>query len=219
MATKFDSRIGAAVLIGLAALYAAGSTAMGKSARSEVPPDWSSAAGDSGIEVWQTVATLADARGALLLDVRGAEDAARFAIPGAFPMPHASAKDVAAKSGYGTIIVIAPSDEAAQKLVGEAKSLRPGADLRFLRGGARSWYLAFEMPVAMFSTKPEPHGYRAAHETAKRFVNGSADLRADAREAAITLAKLNYTPDLLGQGAKPKSAAGGRKKISGGCGG
>lgn len=215
----FNSRIGAALLLGLAALYAAGATATGHSAQSELPPDLTALAADAGVDVWQAVALMADAKGALLVDVRSDDERSRYGLPGAFAIPDATAEKVAAKSGYGTLMLIASTDEIAQQLAAKARSIEPDADVRFLRGGARSWYLAFEMPVAMFSTTPEPHGYSEAHATAKRFVNGAADLRADAREAALTLAKLNYTPDLLGQGTKPKAAAGGRKKISGGCGG
>lgn len=217
--TRFNSRIGAAVLIGLAALYAVAAAATGHSAQSEIPPDLTARAADAGVDVWQAVALMADPRGALLVDIRSDEDRSRYAVPGAFAMPDASAEKVAAKSGYGTLVLVASSDETAQQIAARAKSLAPKADVRFLRGGARSWYLAFEMPVAMFSASPEPHGYREAHATATRFVNGAADLREQAGQAAVTLAKLNYTPDLLGEGTKPKAAAGGRKKISGGCGG
>lgn len=216
---RFNSRIGATVLIALAALYAVGAAATGHSAQSETPPDLTALAADAGVDVWQAVALMADPRGALLVDVRAEADRMRYPLPGAFAAPDATAETVAGRKGYGTLVLVAPSDEAAQKLAAGVKSLDRDADVRFLRGGARSWYLAFEMPVAMFSTAPEPHGYREAHATAKRFVNGAADLREQAGDAAVTLAKLNYTPDLLGQGAKPKAAAGGRKKIAGGCGG
>ena len=216
---RFNSRIGAALLLGLAALYAAGAAALGHSAQSELPPDLTALAADAGVDVWQTVALMAGTRGALLVDVRSDEERSRYAFPGAFVIPDATADKVAAKTDYGTLVLVASTDETAQQLAAKAKSVRPDADVRFLRGGARSWYLAFEMPVALFSTVAEPHGYREAHATAKRFVNGAADLREPARNAAVTLAKLNYTPDLLGQGTKPKAATGGRKKISGGCGG
>lgn len=215
----FNSRLGAALLIGLAALYAVGATATGHSAQSDLPPDLTALAADAGVDVWQAVALMADAKGALLVDVRSDDERSRYAIPGAVAIPDASGEAVAAKTGYGTLVLVATSDETAQQLAAKARLLKPDSDVRFLRGGARSWYLAFEMPVAMFSATPEPRGYSDAHATAKRFVNGAADLRADAREAALTLAKLNYTPDLLGQGTKPKAAAGGRKKIAGGCGG
>lgn len=216
---RFNSRVGAALLLGLAAIYAVGAFATGHSAQSELPPDLTTLAADAGVDVWQAVALLADDKGTMLIDVRGDEQRSQYALPGAFVMAGATAEKVAAKSGHGPLLLVASSDEIAQQLAAKVKSLKPDADVRFLRGGAGSWYLAFDMPVALFSTSPEPHGYREAHATARSFVNGAADLRSEARGAAIKLARLNYTPDLLGQGTKPKAVAGGRKKIAGGCGG
>jgi rhodanese-related sulfurtransferase len=214
---RFSSKIAAAVLLLLAAGYAAASIATGHSASSELPPDWSSKAGDAGLDVWKTIGKLT--QGGFVVDVRDARDYAAYAIPGSFSMPGANAADLEAKSGYGPVVIVAAKDDAAQKLAGEAKAKFPKGEFYYLTGGVRSWYLALDLPVPMFSDAPVPHGYAESLAAVKSWVaRRDPRLRDAALGGAYALARMSYEPTLLKSSSKPK-AGGARKKISGGCGG
>lgn len=101
-----------------------------------------------------------------------------------------------------------------------ARALRaaPEASIRFLTGGARAWYPAFELPVPLFSEKAPPRGYTEALAVARAFFADPTAGDAAAAVAALqTLARLDFQPSLLTQAKKPKAAKK-RKKIAGGCG-
>lgn len=203
-----NSRIGAAVLIGLAAIYLVASLALGRPASADVPPDLSLQAADAGIDVLRAAgATL---EGATIVDVRSPRERAAYAIPGS--VTRASSRNV---------IFIAANDAAAQKITGQARAADPKGAYFYLRSGVRDWYLTFELPVPLFNDQPPPHGYDDAVNAVKQYVaTRDPALRDDARMALFRLVRMNYQPSALGaSAAKTKSAGGARKKISGGCGG
>ncbi len=214
-------RTAAGALVGAAALYAVAALATGHSARSELPPDLSAPAQDLSLDVWKAAAALAEAGGAgAVVDVRPADAFARYHLPGARSMPGASGAEVArAVAGAPVVIVYAGKDEVARKVVQETRAAEPGARVHVLTDGARAWYLAFELPVPLFSDQSPPDGWAAAVLRARGwFAAPTAATRGEALEALQTLAKVQYAPNLLGGGKKPAAAGGAKKKISGGCG-
>lgn len=217
---RFDSRIGATLLIALAAIYMVASLALGRSATAEPAPDVSLSASDAGLDVWKSVGAMLEP-GALFVDVRSPEEFAAYHVAGSVSIPDAAAAKLHEISNGRAVIVVAAKDDAARMLVGAARMADAKGRYYFLQNGVRDWYLTFELPVALFSDSPAPRGYDEALATVKRFVATNAiEPREPARLALLELAKLNYQPTLLHQSGKPKTAAAGaRKKISGGCGG
>jgi len=218
---SFNSKIGAGVAGLLGAVYLVAGLATGHSARSEPPPDLSATAAETGLDVWKASAALLETAGKpLVVDVRGAEDYARWHVPGSVNEPGADgAKLVALAKEHAPVIVVAAKDDAAQKLVGEAKATAKDARIHYLVDGPRSWYLAFDLPVPMFAEGAAPSGYEQSLATLRGFLLRPDPAAKDrALEALQTLAKLNFQPSLLKQAGKAKAAGGAKKKISGGCG-
>ena len=213
-------RVGAVALLSAAAVYAVAAVATGRSARSEIPPEVSPRAADAAVDVWRAAAGLIEAEGrAAVLDVRPGEAFARYHLPGAESLPGASGEDVAARAqGRAFVLVYAAKDEVAQRLVAEARRLVPGARVHYLADGARAWYLSLALPVPLFSEAPPPDGYGDALTTLDGYLTRPVPgAKAAALEAVRTLARLGYGPSLLKAGPRP-AAAGGKKKLSGGCG-
>jgi rhodanese-related sulfurtransferase len=274
---------GALVLAALGALYMTAALATGHSAHSEAPVDLSPSAGDAALDVWKAAA-LALAGDGAVVDVRPAEEFARYHVPGSRSLPGASAAQIHDLAKLEPVVVIASQDADAARLVREVRAAaQEPLQVHFLANGARAWYLAFELPVPVFSEVPPPHGYdhaiatvrgflaeREASDVARREAGdlagreagdlagreagkqgeveagtfaerrtnrlagrqatvatgpgaaGPAATGAPQREAVSqalqTLARLNYQPGLLKATGRPKPAAGGGKKISGGCG-
>jgi rhodanese-related sulfurtransferase len=218
MSRRFNSRIGASVLIGLASVYLIASLALGRSATAEPPPDLSLKAADAGVDAFRVAGALLD--GATIVDVRSPAEFSRYHIPGAINAPDATPAVLFPYVRSGAVIVVAASDEAAQKLTGQARAADPSGSYFFLRAGVRGWYMTFELPVALFNDQDPPSGYAEALQTVKRYVaTRDPALRDPARMALFRLVRMNYQPTLLGSTATAKPAAGARKKISGGCGG
>lgn len=220
--TRFNAKIGAAALAGAGALYLVLALATGHSAASEPPPDLS--AREAGLDVWRTLALMAGPGGsAAIVDVRDQDDFERYHVPGATSAPGAGpAKLVRLGVGRKHVVVVAQKDELAAKLVGRARAgAGKGAATRyhFLKEGARAWYLALTLPVALFADKAPPLGYGPALAQVQRWLASGrpATERAALRQAIERLAAANYQPDRLGSKKKPK-ASGKKKKISGGCG-
>ena len=210
------THLGAGVLAGASTLYLILSLAMGRSARSELPPDLSAGA-DAGLDVWKTAALLLD--GGLLVDVRPDDELGRYHPPCAVHAPDADAAALRSLAHGAAVVVLAGKDAAAQKLVGEARAADPAGRYFFLQDGSRAWYLALELPVPLFAEGPAPRGYDDAVATLKGWLaKPDPAARARALAAVQTLAKASYQPSLLKTGGKPKAAGGARKKISGGCG-
>ncbi len=215
--TRFNSKIGAGLLVGVAALYAVLSIATGRSARAEVPPDLSARPADMALDVWKTAALLVE-QGAFIADVRPADAHARYHLPGAASLPGASAADVRAAAAGRPVLVYAGKDDVAQKLVGELRS-ESATRAFYLADGARAWYLAFQLPVPLFAESAAPDGYPEALRTvAAWFERPDPAARGRTAEALRTLAKVNYEPTLLKSGKKAAAAGGAKKKIGGGCG-
>jgi len=205
---------GGAALVGLGLVYMLLALISGHEARAEPPEDLSAGA-DAALDVYRAAALVVN--GARVVDVREAGDFERAHLPGAVSQPGADADELGAGAGQ-PLLVIGGRDEATRKLVAEARAATPKAEVHFLRGGMRPWFLTFDLPVALFSAKPPPHGYEAALGAVRGFLRAPSEPgRAAASEALQTLARLDYRPDLLGQAKKTKAAKK-RKKISGGCG-
>lgn len=218
---RFDSRIGAGVLLGLAAVYLVASVATGRSARAEVPPDLSPPPSAAPLDVWKAASLLVEEPGTAVVDLRPVDAFARYHLPGAVSLPGAGPDELrAATRGAPAVLVYAGKDEVAQKLVAAARASDPAARVHSLADGARAWYLAFELPVPLFSDAAPPAGYADALATVRRsFERRDLANRASAMSALQALAKVSYQPNLL-QGAKRSVATGGgaKKKLAGGCG-
>ncbi len=224
---RFDTRIAAGVLVGLAALYMIVSLAAGRPARSELPPDLSAKAEETGLDLFKAAALLVQhGDQALAVDLRSAEAFARYHLPGVQSLPAASAADLRRRAeGKQALLLLAEKDDEAQARVAEilrqctASGQAPPFALHFLKGGPRAWYLAFELPVPLFSEKAPPLGWEAAMAQAKAYFAAPSPAAKDAALQALgTLARLAYEPELLHAAGKPKTAGKPKKKIAGGCG-
>jgi rhodanese-related sulfurtransferase len=216
--TRLNTKIGAAVLAVLGLGYMIGSLVTHRSARAEPPPDLTAGLGDAALDVWKATALLLD--GAALVDVRSAEDYARWHAPGAQGVPGATPGAIREVLGkHPAVIIMATKDDAAQKLVGAVRAENQNARVHYLADGPRAWYLAFELPVPLFAEASAPRGYDEALTLMKAWLaRPDAARRGLALAALQTLAKAGYQPSLLKTGGKAKSPGGARKKISGGCG-
>jgi rhodanese-related sulfurtransferase len=213
--TRFNTRFGAAVLVVLGVLYAALALATGHSAQAEPPVDLR--ATSPGIDAWQALRLMASSQVAVV-DVRESDRFASFHLPGAVNLSGADADAVvSAVDDRHPVLVIADQDEQASELVAELARRRPHADQHFLAGGVRTWYLAMELPVELFSSKPVPYGYREAMATLRRWLyEGTKPTDAVLDQAIGRLAGLAFQPDQLAGKSKPE-ASGKKKKILGGC--
>jgi rhodanese-related sulfurtransferase len=214
------SRKGAAALVGAAALYAGVALASGRSAQAELPPELSAKPQELALDVWKAAAAVVSAGGgAAVVDLRPAEAFERYHLPFARSLPGASGQElVRAAAGAPVVLVYAGKDDVAQRAVAEARAAAPEARVFYLREGARAWYLAFELPVPLFSDRGAPDGYEDALARARSWFEAPGPGgQAEALEAVQALAKKSYQPELLQSGAR-KPAGGGKKKISGGCG-
>jgi rhodanese-related sulfurtransferase len=214
--TRFNAKIGAGVLVGVAALYAGIAGFSHHSARAEPPPDLS--ASEAGLDLWRSLTWLLDHQGrAVVVDVRPAQDFGRYHLPGSRHLAGASAREIGASAlGKGGVLLVAKSDAAAAQLAGELAA--DGVKAHYLKGGVAEWYLGLELPAPLFSTKPPPRGYDAALEVVRTWLAAPAKVpEKRVREAVAKLAALGYAPDQLG-GRKKAAPSGSRKKIKGGCG-
>jgi hypothetical protein len=167
----------------------------------------------------KAVGLLVEHPGAGILDVRSARDFALYHLPGAENEPGASEKRVVERArAAGALLVVAANDAEGLALVDSARQVTPGAAIYFVKDGARAFYLAFELPVPLFSELPPPHGYDDAMATLRLFLaNRAAGDPKVAASALDVVARAAYRPTLLKGSSAPK-AGGGQKKISGGCG-
>ena len=103
------------------------------------------------------------------------------------------------------------------KLIEETRRSSTDRELYFLQEGARSWYLTFELPTSIFTTKEPPFGYTDALNVLQDFFNNPDHAnRQLALEALNKLSTLNYEPSLLYSKSTGNTKSK-RKKISGGC--
>jgi hypothetical protein len=214
------SRKAAAALVGAAALYAVAALATGRSARAEVPPDLAAKPQDLALDVWKAAAAIVAGGGKVaVVDLRPTDAYARYHLPAARSLPGADGAEIlGATAGAPLVLVYAGKDEVAQRAVAEAREASPGVRVHYLPEGARAWYLAFELPVPLFSDQAAPEGYGKALSLARSWLSAPGpEGQAEALEAVQALAKASYQPNLL-QTGKRKAAAQGKKKISGGCG-
>jgi rhodanese-related sulfurtransferase len=219
--TRFNTKIAAGVAGLLGASYLVAGLASGHSARSEPPPDLTANAAEAGLDAWKAAAALLDGSGkAMVIDLRSPEEYARYHVPGSISEPGATAaRLVELARDHAPIVVVAAKDDAAQKLVGEARASAKDAKIHYLVDGPRAWYLAFELPVPLFAEASVPRDYEQALGALRGFLaRPDPAAKSAALEALQTLAKINFQPTLLKQSGKPKAAGGAKKKISGGCG-
>jgi hypothetical protein len=168
--SRFSPGTGALVLAALGALYMTAALATGHSAHSEAPVDLSPAAGDAALDVWKAAA-LALAGDGVVVDVRPAEEFARYHVQGSRSLPGASAGQIHDLAKLEPVVVIASQDTDAARLVREVRSVaQDPLQVHFLTNGARAWYLAFELPVPVFSEVPPPRGYDEALATVRGFL-------------------------------------------------
>lgn len=214
---RFDSRLAGGLALVLGALYLILSTLTGHSAAAEAPPDLS--AKGAGLGVWKTLALLVEHPGEVaVIDVRPANRFELFRLPKAQSLPGAGAARVLEQAGNKPFtLVVAQKDADAAKLVGEVKKRGTKHKVHFLKGGARQWYLALELPVPLFSSKPAPFGYASSLGYVKTWLRNPAGIDKKVLTAAIgKLATIGFQPNLLA-GKKKPAAGGKKKKIAGGC--
>jgi rhodanese-related sulfurtransferase len=215
---RFNAKLGAGILVGLAAVYLAAVAVTGRSARADVPPDLSAKPADLALDVWKA-ASLVVAEGAAVVDLRPADAFERYHLPGARSMPGAAPADIAALAKEGPVLVYAGKDDVAQKAAAGARALAPRGRIHLLADGARAWYLALTLPVPLFAEAPPPGGWAEAVAAVNGYLARPDPAgRAGASEALRVLAKAAYQPTLLGSGKKAAAGGGGKKKIGGGCG-
>lgn len=214
--TRFNPKIGAGLLLGLGGLYLVLAVATGHSAVAEPPPDLTPK--KAALSLPQTLALLAKTPADVaLVDVRGETQRSLYKLPLGV-VASADAKALLQRAvGRRHVVVVADEDKTALKLLGAVAAHKPAAKFHYLRGGARSWYLALELPVQLFSSKPAPHGYARALSRVKAWLPTAKAADADTLTAISRLASLNFSPNLLA-GKKKPAAGGKKKKISGGCG-
>jgi rhodanese-related sulfurtransferase len=219
---SFNPKIAAGVAVLLGAAIMIGSLVTGRSARSEPPVDLSPSAADAELDVWKTAAALIAGPGtALIVDGRPAAEFARYHLPGAVSEPGAGgARLLELARGRAPVILVAARDELARRAVGEARAALRTAPVFYLRDGARSWYLTFELPVPLFAESSPPGDYEDALRTVREFFSRprSASSTDRVAEALQRLVRIGYQPTLLKQGGKPRTSGSPKKKISGGCG-
>jgi rhodanese-related sulfurtransferase len=217
---RLDSRHGAAALVGLAALYLVVSLATGRSARAEAPLDLAPRAADAALDVWRAAAMLVEEPRTVVVDLRPAEAYARYHLPGALSLPGARAAQVReASRGAPATLVYAGKDEVARELLAAVRADDPAARVHYLADGARAWYLAFELPVPLFSDAAPPAGYGEAIAALRGWFERRDPAARDRTMAALqTLARASYQPNLLQGARRPAASGGGKKKLAGGCG-
>lgn len=218
---RFNSKIGAGALVGFGLVYMVASLATGRSATAKYPPDLAVDNAQLEISVWQTAELLIREKDTVhLIDVRAPEEYATYHVPKSINKPSYDSRqvaDIGAKNH--TVIVVAGSDEKAGALVTDVRRLSGKKNIYYLREGAGSWYLSFDLPISLFSDEKPPYGYTEALATVRNYFDkdGRNDPEA-AQNALATLVRLNYEPTKLGKKRKPKASGKKRKKIAGGCG-
>ncbi len=218
--TRFNTKIAAGVLACLGLIYMVASLVTDRSARAESPPDLSVEDSQVGIGVWQTASLLMGDKGKLeVVDIRSAKEHARYHVPGSQNEPGASASTIAELAASKKVVVIASKDEQAIAIVTAARSSSGLQNIFYLKGGARSFYLAFELPIPLFSDNEVPFGYEEALAVVKANFEGPTKGGVkQIQDALATLVRLGYEPTALKKTGKSKAAGKKRKKIAGGCG-
>lgn len=218
MMTRFSPKLGAMTLVGMGALYLVLTLITGHSAASEPPPDL--AATEAGLDPWRAAALMLEQPDTCVADVRSEERFALYHLPRAQPAKPEAAAVQALCSEARAVLLVADKDEEAAELIGSLQQQRgdDGAPLHFVRGGAQAWYLAFALPVPLFSDKPPPFRYQESLAQVRRWLEEGAQPDADQIAQSLgVLIRADYQPTAL-QSKKKKSGAKKRKAISGGCG-
>lgn len=210
--SAFTPRRGALVLGALALLYALGALATGHAVHSR-PPAGLQAAPEAPLDAWKVAARLLQAPDTRVVDLRAPEAFRRYHLPGALNLGAGEAAGLP-----GPLLLVAEGDEAAAEAARELRARTPGREVFWLAGGVRAWYLAFELPVPLFSDSPVPPGYDGDLARVKAALAAPPG-GPEARQALERLARANLQPTLLQPKGRPRPAAGGAaRKISGGCG-
>ncbi len=156
--TRFNTKWGAACMLGLATLYMVISLAMGHSAASEKPANLR--ASETSLDVWKACALLVREKGkVLVVDIRPKLRFDLYHLPGALNLADVDAKTVAQAAGAKEyILVVAEQEKDASALATELTRMGK-RQVHLLKDGIQSWYLTFELPVSLFSDKPSPRGW------------------------------------------------------------
>jgi rhodanese-related sulfurtransferase len=208
---------GAIGFVVVAAAYLVASLVTGHSAASHPPTELDAA--DRALDVYQATALLVEHQSSVaVVDVRPSAQFRAYHLPGARSAPAATPRRVLHLAGdRQAILLMAATDATAAKLAAGALDLEPGRKVHFVRGGAQSFYLTFELPVAAFTDQPAPFGYDASVATVRQFLaEGRTDRPRHVIDALTRLSSIAFTPSQLA-GKKPPAAKK-RKKIAGGCG-
>ncbi|MCP4605232.1 MAG: rhodanese-like domain-containing protein [Proteobacteria bacterium] len=222
--TGFNTKIGAGLLAGLGLIYMISSLATGRSARAEAPPDLDGYEFFTEMKIWQAAYYLVQGQGRTkVIDLRSEKEFARYHIPGSYNKPGADTDSIAELAKKGRIFLVAAKDEQATKMAAILRSSSGLKNIHYIKGGVRTWYLTFELPVPLFSDKEAPFEYEKALAIVRAHFsdNGASNKGGDMKqvsEAIRTLAGLGYEPTLLKKTGKSKSSNKKRKKIAGGCG-
>ncbi len=216
--TRFNTRWGAAALVGVAMVYMVLSFALGRPARAERAPELR--ADEAGLDAWRAAALLIREQGKVaVVDVRPRERFELVHLPSAINVPGANVSGVlSAAAGKSFVLVVADAEKDASSITAELAVSLPQTKAHFLKDGVQSWYLAFDLPVPLFTDKPAPYGYGESMAMVRGCLSGNCADPAKAVEAIGVLSKASYEPTML-QGRKAAPAGAAKKKISGGCGG
>lgn len=217
--TRFSPRWGALLLVLAASVYLTASLASGHSAASHVPPELPGAKEAALAPHPALTLVVREQTRVSIVDVRSSAEFAAYHLPGSISAPGASPRQVLAAMGDRPLgLLIASSDDDAAALITEVRLREPTRQLHFVQGGMRAVYLAFELPVPLFSAAPPPHGYHAASRTVREWLaSGQAQDSRRVLDAIAHLATVEYAPTELGA-KRPNAKAVVKKKITGGCG-
>lgn len=210
----------AACALLLAGLILSASLVRGHSARSTIPPDLSlRPAGGQFLPPLRAANLLLQQReDTLILDFRREDLFRLYHLPGSL-----SGKDLndpglpGRLTGRRFVLVVGNSDEEARELATAGHERFPKQRWFALQGGVRAWYLAFELPVALFRDDPTPAEYEQRLALVRHHLLQQTSAPPTVLDALAELARLDIRPDAL-YAAPTRSLSGGtNKKISGGC--
>lgn len=217
---RITPKAGALVLVLLSGIYCGFSLVSGHVAKAEAPPELNLPPSEAAIDVWKTVASLLSGPSPLIVDIRDQEAFSAYHLPGSHHLPGATGKAIVhLNAGQRPVVIIAAQESQAQKVVGEARSTDRTGKYYYLQGGAKAWYLTFELPLPLFSDHPLPAGYLDHLQAVKRALAAPEQASEQSKDSLEFVARAAIQPALLAGTAGNSTPAGGRKKLSGGCGG
>lgn len=210
---RFNTKLGATFIVGAAAFCMVLSPAVGCLAVPEQSAEL--AASETSLGVWKACALLVRERGnVLVVDIRPKQHFDAYHLPGAINLGASEAKTAAAVADSKDHILLV-ADQEKDALLLATELVRSGKrQVHVLKDGAQSWYLAFELPVPLFSDKPPPDCSCEAMAVVQAWLrNQDSQAPGEVLTALAQLSKTGYHSTLLGlrKPAAPPSSA--QKKI------